>query len=253
MLPAEKPSKGSLITSMSPWCGDFRLKKKQWGLPRGPSVCIPAPGTRIKGKPAVLGPLGVLVCAGEVSERWESRAVQVAPPHRQPLARRPGGGAVRQPICAAPRHWPDPPVFSQGAAGIGCGAVAVGRGQHGGRRELAGERGEGRRAPRGPGGQRELTGLCPPAAAAVVRGLLVGVEALPRAAPRLPPLLHARGAAGLRPLAGGLRGLSRLGAGPRRRRAGTAGQVPPGPVCPGSERLRTRHGEGLENRAATWG
>lgn len=236
-----------MITSVSPWCGDFTLKKKkQWGLPRGPSTCIPGPGGRINGKPAGLGPVGVVVFAGEVSEQWESRAVRVAPPHRQPLARRPGGGAARQPVCAALRHWPDPPVFLQSAAGIGHGVAALGRGQHGGRRELAGERGEGRRALRGPGRQRGLTGLCLPAAAAVVRGLLVGVEALPRAAPRLPPLLHARGAAGLRPLARGLRGLSRLGEGPRRRRAGTAG--PRLPLQP-----RTRHGEGLENRAAAWG
>lgn len=75
-------------------------------------------------------------------------------------------------------------------------------------------------------GMRRAVGLdsarpCPSAASAVVRGLLGGVEALPRAAPRFPPLLHARGAAGLRPLAGGLRGLPRLGEGPRRRRAGT--------------------------------
>lgn len=50
----------------------------------------------------------------------------------------------------------------------------------------------------------------------------MGVEALPRVAARLPPLLRPRGAAGLRPLAGRLRGLPRLGEGPRRRRPGTA-------------------------------
>lgn len=129
------------------------------------------------------------------------------------------------------------------------------RGGHWRRRSMASEDGSwrvsGRGAGAGPGiglGPGGAAGLgsarpYPSAAAAVVRGLLGGVEALPRAAPRLPPLLRARGAAGLRPLAGGLRGLPRLGEGPRRRRAGTApprllpGQQPAGP------------GEGLQKRA----
>lgn len=61
------------------------------------------------------------------------------------------------------------------------------------------------------------------AASAAVRGLLVGVEALSRAAARLPPLLRARRAARLRPLARRLRRLPRLGEGARHRRAGIAG------------------------------
>lgn len=139
-----------------------------------------------------------------------------------------GGGATRQQVCVASRRWPDPGVSQQSAAGIGGGAASLRRGQHGGRRDLEGERGGGRRrglragAARRGAAQPGLFVVPPPAAAAVVRGLLVGVEALPRAAARLPPLLRARGAAGLRPLAGRLRGLPRLGEGPSRRRAGTA-------------------------------
>lgn len=72
-----------------------------------------------------------------------SRALQGAPPRRQPLARGPRGRATRRPGCAAPRHWPDPRVSPQSAAGIGGGAAALRRGQHGGRRGLAGERGGG--------------------------------------------------------------------------------------------------------------
>lgn len=76
-----------------------------------------------------------------------------------------------------------------------------------------------------------------------MRGLLVGVEALPRAAARLPPLLRARRAARLQPLAGRLRRLPRLGEGPHRRRAGTAGPAGPedGEVGGGCLRRRGRH------------
>lgn len=56
-----------------------------------------------------------------------------------------GGGATRQPVCVASRRWPDPGVSQQSAAGIGGGAASLRRGQHGGRRDLEGERGGGRR------------------------------------------------------------------------------------------------------------